>query len=237
MSEPILVEIDSREPTTFYHEFLSEFDRKDPKTRKMLFTVERKMLPLGDFIFNKRIAVERKEARDFLQSIKDKRIFKQVSTLVKTYGKENVYLLIEGDPIEYAFSWSSGFAINSIIGVQRWCMQQGICYCERSSRRGVILFLKNLAKYSLKDEVAKKPTPVINKPKFTDVTASQLALMQIIPEIGYSTSRKILLEHGSPIEFFHAIINDELDVSTESRKKRVELWKHILTDKFIGEKE
>lgn len=236
MSEPTLVEMDTREPRTFYHEFLTEMDRKDPNTKKPMFKVELNTLEYGDFLFNKRIVVERKEAGDFINSIKDGRIINQMNGLINTYGKGNVYLVIEKDPIKFAHTWSKGFNIQSIIGVQRWCMQNGILYAERTSRQSVILFLKNLAIYSKKDEVVGTPTPIINKPKFDDVRSSQLGLMQIIPGIGYATSRGLLIEHGSPIEFFHNIIEDKLDTSTDAKKRKVDLWKHILIDKFEAEK-
>ena len=210
-------------------------DRKDPKTRKPIFKVERTRLPIGDIIFNKRIVVEHKEASDFLNSIPDKRIQKQVNNMVSTYGKENCYLLVVGDIIQ-KHQYYSEISLNSVFGMIRWCSQNINVYnsCKKTS---AVEWLKNLGKYSAKDDTVGRPTPVINKPRYDSISQCQLGLMQIIPDIGYSTSRKFLLEYDSPMNFFEAILSDKLDTSTDAKKEKVNRWKAILTDKFEGDKE
>jgi Fanconi anemia group M protein len=58
--------------------------------------VEIKKVPYGDYIINKTITIERKTARDFLISIIDGRLFKQLSNLKKYCT--NPILLIERNP-------------------------------------------------------------------------------------------------------------------------------------------
>ena len=60
------------------------------------FTVQCKKLPYGDYQFNDFLTIERKTARDFLISIIDLRLFRQVANL-KRYCPASL-LLIEGDP-------------------------------------------------------------------------------------------------------------------------------------------
>lgn len=53
-------------------------------------------LKTGDYICSDRVAVERKTVADFVQSIIDQRIFKQVSEISECFEKP--LLIIEGDP-------------------------------------------------------------------------------------------------------------------------------------------
>lgn len=52
-------------------------------------------LPLADFILSKKVAVERKTCKDFINSIIDGRLFEQVREMVNTF--ENPILIIEGN--------------------------------------------------------------------------------------------------------------------------------------------
>jgi len=53
-------------------------------------------LKTGDYICSDRVAVERKTAADFIQSLIDQRIFRQVSEIRECF--ERPVLIIEGDP-------------------------------------------------------------------------------------------------------------------------------------------
>src|SRR4030043_95779 len=53
-------------------------------------------LKTGDYIVSERVAVERKAIPDFLQSIIDQRLFKQMEELACSYEKP--VLILEGNP-------------------------------------------------------------------------------------------------------------------------------------------
>ncbi len=57
--------------------------------------VREEQLPVGDYIISDRIAVERKRAGDFLDSLVGQRLFDQVSRLADAYPRPT--LVIEGD--------------------------------------------------------------------------------------------------------------------------------------------
>jgi Fanconi anemia group M protein len=59
--------------------------------------VKKKMLLVGDFIVSDRIAVERKVSEDFIQSIVDQRLFKQLKSLKENFEKP--ILIIEGNDL------------------------------------------------------------------------------------------------------------------------------------------
>jgi len=75
----------------------------DTREREILRTldpleaeIEEKQLQVGDFILSERVGVERKRIQDFLQSIIDQRIFKQLENLANSF--ECPLLILEGNP-------------------------------------------------------------------------------------------------------------------------------------------
>lgn len=92
--------VDTRE---FNSEVVRELSRKG-------LVVEPKQLDIGDYILSDRIAVERKEVKDFLQSLMDGRLFSQLKMLRRAYI--NPILVLEGQGL---FS-KRGINENAIFG-------------------------------------------------------------------------------------------------------------------------
>lgn len=78
-----IIEIDYREKNSLVPTFLKNLNHK----------IEMKELKIGDYLTNN-IIIERKEIQDLVNSIKNKRIFKQIEE-IKKYNKR--LLIIEGD--------------------------------------------------------------------------------------------------------------------------------------------
>src|SRR3989338_3795760 len=57
--------------------------------------VEEKQLAVGDYLLSKRVAVERKTSSDFLSSLTDGRLFKQIEELKSNF--RSPLLIIEGN--------------------------------------------------------------------------------------------------------------------------------------------
>nr|URC17166.1 MAG: ERCC4 domain nuclease [Lokiarchaeota virus Ratatoskr Meg22_1012] len=226
----VLIELDSREPSEFLHHLKSVFDKKDVKTRKNLFKTEIKALKVGDFIINNTIGIERKAARDFISSISDKRLFRQIEDLVKAYGHQNSYLLLEGS-LEKEMQWSK-ISPESVYGALRWVGQQchviNVLNTQQSAR-----FLINLAKQIMKDDTPRLPRMVINKPREneTDIKRWQIAFLQTLPKIGATVSTSILNEYGCPKAFFDDITDGKIPKSRINNKEEaIKIWKSILTE-------
>jgi len=77
---------DNRENASHINRYLEELGA----------SVENRNLEIGDFIASGRVGIERKRVQDFLQSITDKRIFRQLSELKHAF--ECPLLVIEGNP-------------------------------------------------------------------------------------------------------------------------------------------
>jgi ERCC4-type nuclease len=78
--------MDSRESDSYVHQHLSGMD----------VNIIRKQLDTGDYVCSERVALERKTVSDFLNSVTDQRIFKQMNDLKSIY--ERPVLIIEGNP-------------------------------------------------------------------------------------------------------------------------------------------
>ena len=67
-----------------------------PDLLAMKADVEIKQLPVGDYILSEHIAVERKRAEDFLDSLIRKRFFEQINRLKEAYDKPILIIEDEG---------------------------------------------------------------------------------------------------------------------------------------------
>ncbi len=85
-AEGIRIFADNRESPSLINRYLEDLGAE----------VVSKNLEVGDYIASERVGIERKRISDFLQSITDQRIFKQLSNLRETF--ECPVLMIEGNP-------------------------------------------------------------------------------------------------------------------------------------------
>jgi len=84
--EKVLILADHREIASNVTRHLKEHDADIRETQ----------LKVGDYILSERVAVERKSIPDFLQSVIDQRLFKQMEELACSYEKP--VLILEGNP-------------------------------------------------------------------------------------------------------------------------------------------
>ena len=84
--EKVLILADHREASSNVTRHLKEHDADVRETQ----------LKVGDYILSERVAVERKSIPDFLQSIIDQRLFRQMEELSCSYEKP--VLILEGNP-------------------------------------------------------------------------------------------------------------------------------------------
>jgi Fanconi anemia group M protein len=83
--ERIGIIADQRESRTKTYEWLKSFDA----------TIIEKQLDVGDYIVSDRVGIERKTITDFLQSILNQRLFRQLEGLCKSFDKP--LMILEGD--------------------------------------------------------------------------------------------------------------------------------------------
>lgn len=99
---PLEVVIDDREPISVEYELLAKGN----------LLVNRKRLDVGDYFFDNDLIVERKTVPDFCASIKDGRLFKQMSRLANS--KTPGILILEGKQKEFK---ETDFSVPAIQGI------------------------------------------------------------------------------------------------------------------------
>lgn len=146
------------------------------------------MLPIGDYIVAPSTAVERKSVRDFVSSLYDGRLFKQVAELSRTYS--NHVLIVEGDPAEIvniAYNIKSYYgALSSII------LDFGTRTVFTPSPRETALALEAMARRLLKTKGEKWFTMYQSRPKGNTISEQQMNIVLSLPGIGPNLARRLL---------------------------------------------
>lgn len=91
MNENFCCVIDDREKNTRIEKAMNFFNEAGIQTKK-------ERLPIGDYVFNKRVVFEWKTPSDFVSSIMDRRVFKQAQRM-RQYPYS--FIIIVGDVFEY----------------------------------------------------------------------------------------------------------------------------------------
>lgn len=142
--------VDCREPRHF-HKSISLY----------LGDVGWQMLPTADYIIDKpggSIWIERKAVRDFLSSIGDGRLFRQVKSLVKLSEEAGAkpYLLLEGTwtPVETPKGFlvgtkgkTTGYTVNSFLGALEKVQALGVKLWTSDGIEGTVKLIVSLAGY------------------------------------------------------------------------------------------
>jgi ERCC4-type nuclease len=203
----IIVYVDKREPAVAQE--LSNFECE----------VELKHLVIGDFILSDRVAVERKTAQDFISSVIDQRLFKQLNELKQNFEKP--VLLIEGNNIE-----REGINQNVIRGaLASIALDYSIPIIWTRDVNETAGMLYWIARREQLDE--KRTVSIRGKKKGRNLKESQEFLVAGLPGISTVRAREILKHFGSPMKFFIAK-EDELKKVKKVGPKTIKNIKKIL---------
>lgn len=153
-------------------------------------------LEAGDYVLAEGLAVERKEANDFVSSIMDRRLFAQVPLLKATYARP--FIIIEGDLS----------AVRSIIepaalagALSYLSVLEGITVLHTAGAAQTALQLITMARHATQGlgyEIALRGA----KPK--DRRSQAQYLVEGLPGIGPAAAKKLLDHFGSPAKVLSA---------------------------------
>jgi Fanconi anemia group M protein len=167
-------------------------------------------LEFGDYVISKSVIVERKEASDFISSIKDGRLFQQVRGLKDLY--ELPVVLIEGSifdsGIKYrsllgiitslVVDWRVGLLFSHDIGESAEYIRS-LCYREQVERtKGIIVHR------------GKKPEQMYESQRF---------IVAGYPLISGELSHRILLHFKSIQKFVNATVDELMKIEGLGKKK------------------
>jgi Fanconi anemia group M protein len=158
--------------------------------------VEIGRLSYGDYIINEAITIERKTARDFLISIIDGRLFRQLANLKKKCPRP--LLLIEGDPYATDLAFDPSAIKGALLSVQVIWYVPIILSDSKEATRDIFLMIGGQEESGL--EVAHLRGGY--RPK--KLKSRQLYLLQGLPGIGPRIAKRLLDHFGSVIKVMNA---------------------------------
>ncbi len=183
----ILIFADNRE---FRSNVVKEMARKD-------CIVKPRQLEVGDYILSDRVGVERKTCNDFLSSVFNNNIFKQLQDLKRNFKKP--LLIIEGQDL-YS---QRDVHPNSVRGaVASIGIDLSIPIIWTNSENDTASFLYWIAKREQLEE--RRTVSIRGKKKPSTLRERQLFLIAGLPDVDKKMSERLLREFGTPEAVFNA---------------------------------
>lgn len=217
-NKDVIIYVDSREGNSKVLRNLDEIGVRI-KVKKMI---------VGDYQINNEVVIERKTAKDFADSIVDKRLFKQANLLKQEFKKP--IMILEGDDFYNGF-----INPNAIRGsIASIALDFGISIIPTRSSEDTAAMLKRIA---LREQKGEKPNIQIRtEKKPSDLWEQQLFIVESLPNIGSVNAKKLLEHFGSVTKVINASEKEleELEGIGSITAKNI---KKVLTSKYMYFKE
>ncbi len=179
------------------------------------YSIVAKQFEVGDYIISDRIAIERKKVDDFLDSLKDGRLFSQMVEMRRNY--EVPILIIEGESL-----FIRGFHENSIYGALASII---------SDYRVPIIFTKDAretAKFIealMRRELGERGEVSLRKEKRAMSTEErQRYIIESLPNVSAKLSQRLLEHFGSVKDVINAEVGELIQVKGIGRKTAEEIY-------------
>jgi DNA excision repair protein ERCC-4 len=198
---PLEVIIDDREPISIEQEFLTKGN----------LLVQRKRLDVGDYIFDNELIVERKTVKDYCESIKDGRLFRQVSKLAK--NKVTAFMILEGRQKDFKETDFSVQAIQGILVSVSLGFRIPILR-SKSIRESVEIMLQGY-KQLTKDRLLEQrifPRKGNFKKKKDRFLEEKIHILEGFPGVGVDRAKSLLDHFGNLKAVFDADLENLLEV-------------------------
>jgi DNA excision repair protein ERCC-4 len=158
-------------------------------------------LPAGDYVVSDRLVIERKGPTDLAASIKDRRLFEQLSRLADAYP--SVVLIVEGDPIHiHEAAWQGALGRALTLGASVLRTRDAYDTAEWIARL-----------YRLEGKPASRPhgTPRLRRPTADDLQTAE-DVLRCLPGISTVGAGRLLAHFGSLERVFAARHKELLQV-------------------------
>ena len=213
MNERVIIYADNREGNSRILNILK--DRCD---------LREKQLPVADYLLSKSVAVERKTSSDFISSIVDGRLFKQMSELKENF--KTPLLILEGNPLANERKIHPNAIRGALASIS---LDFGIPIIKTENNLETAEMLLAIAK---REQITKnKSIAIRGRKKARSMNHRQELLIAGLPQINTLTAKKLLKHFGSPENIFAASREDLETVDGVGPKmaKRIRL---ILAKKY-----
>jgi DNA excision repair protein ERCC-4 len=158
-------------------------------------------LPVGDYVLSDRLVIERKGSADLAASIKDRRLFEQLTRLAEAYA--SVVLIVEGDPVHmHEAAWKGGLGRALTLGAS---------VLRTRDARDTAEWVARL--YRLEGKPASEPRGRfrVRRPTEDDVQTAE-DVLRCLPGISTVGAARLLAHFGSLERVFAARQEELLEV-------------------------
>lgn len=209
-----VVYADSREGNSKVIRHLTEMEM-DVKVRPMA---------VGDYQVSDDVAIERKTAKDFVDSIMDKRLFKQATELREEF--KNPLIILEGDDFYNGF-----INPNAVRGsIASIALDFGISIIPTRNAQDTAAMIKRIA---IREQTGEKPhiqTRTDKKP--VNMWEQQLFIVESLPNIGSVNAKKLLEHFGTVSKIINASENELMEVEGIGKKTAKNIRK-VVDSKYL----
>lgn len=187
-------------------------------------------LPVGDYVLNPDIGVERKAVRDLVSSVYDSRLFYQSARMAACFAKP--YLLVEGDSKEVERLARN---LKSYYGaIANVTMAYGLRILFTANQKETAIAIAELLNHARAKPLSRMPSEAA--PKAKNLSQQQLYLVSSMPGVGRKLAEKLLLKYGSPRRVLN-LTAGELSMTGGIGWKRAEKIKEMLDAKYSRREE
>ena len=197
---------------------------------KLNVRVDYGRLPVGDYVLNPDIGVERKAVKDLVSSVYDSRIFYQSARMAASFAKP--YLLVEGDSKEVE---KLARNLKSYYGaIANVTLAYGLRLLFTANQKETAIAIAELLNHARAKPLSRMPSEVA--PKAKNLSQQQLYLVSSMPGVGRKLAEKLLLKYGSPRRVLN-LTAGELSMTGGIGWKRAEKIKEMLDARYSRKEE
>ncbi|KYH36299.1 MAG: hypothetical protein AYL28_006780 [Candidatus Bathyarchaeota archaeon B23] len=179
--------------------------------------VEVRRLPVCDYVVSDRCGVERKDALDLANSLKDGRLFNQAREIAEAYGRP--ILILEGRLTRVLRR--SRMRPSSLYGaLASLALDYGFSIIPTADAYATALLLQRLAYREQVEE--RRPPQLRSVSRRMPLEEQQLFLLSGLPNIGRSLAEELLRHLGTPMRVLEELASAEVRMSRTGKTRRLE---------------
>jgi Fanconi anemia group M protein len=178
--------------------------------------VEVRKLPVCDFVVSDRCGIERKDARDFVGSLKDGRLFNQAKEIAASY--ERPILVLEGHMQRVLRR--TLMKPSSVYGaLASLSLDFGFSVIPTEDIESTAILVHRLAYREQTEE--SRPVQLRTVRREMPLHEQQMFLLSGLPKIGVTLSNELLRRFDTPLRVFEEITKAEVTTSKSGRTRRL----------------
>ena len=191
---------------------------------EMEIDVQVRSMAVADYQVSDEVAIERKTAKDFVDSIVDKRLFKQAKELSEEF--KHPILILEGDDL-----YTGMINPNAIRGsMASIAIDFGISIIPTRNSQDTAAMIKRIAVREQNGE--RTPIQIRTDKKPVSLMEQQLFIVESLPNIGPVNAKNLLLHFGTVSNILNASENDLQEVEGIGKKTAKDI-RNVLDSKYL----